>query len=123
MVLAGRPDEVQEMVVVVVAVRRLPVVGCPAVAECLPVRRCRLVVGVGFGCRQCVVVTVFVLESHLVLCRLGPPRLPAVAVCRTRRFFRPFLRWPWECDSCQVLLQWASMEGASEMVSPFRRTE
>ena len=123
MVLAGRPDEVPVMVVVVVAVRLLPLVGCPAVAECLPVRRCRLVIGVGFGCRRCVVVTVFVSKSHQVLCRLGPPRLRTVAVYRIRRFFRPFLRWPWECDSCQVLLQWASMESASEMVSPFRRTE
>ena len=122
MVLAGRPDEVPVMVVVVVVVRLLPLVGCPAVAECLPVRRCRFVIGVGFGRRLYVALTVFVSESPQVLCGLGPPRLPTVAVCRIRRFFRPFLRWPLECDCCLVVLQWASMEGENEMVSPIRRT-
>ena len=66
MVLAGRPDEVPVMEVVVVVVRLLPLVGCPAVAERLPDRRCRFVIGVGFGRRQYVALTVFVSEGPQV---------------------------------------------------------
>ena len=93
MILVGRPDEVQEMVVVVVAVRELPVVGCPAVVECLLLHRCRLVVGVDLVCRRLLVV--FVQVGPESLSRRSLRRLqPSVQECWFRRLFRLSPRWP-----------------------------
>ena len=121
MVPAGRAGDVQEMVVVVVAVRVLPVVGCRAVVECLPHRCFRLVVSVVLVGRRLLVV--FVLVGPESLSRRSLRRLlPNVPECRSRRRCLSSTWRASECDCLQVLLLWATMERESGMVSLIRRT-